>query len=302
MIASLYFGKHNTLLAVLEKKTNGYDLQYIKKLADIFDLNALNSNSSAAAMNEITEILSQFNITEFFVTLNPDNYISTNIPGSFKEDKTEFLKLVDFSIKQHFSDKSIDDFRIKAVPINFANKMEFVTMISNELIIGIESVVAMFGYELTDINPAHISAINSYNYNYIDCISDTAILIQLLDNIFEFILISNNKIIGLEYCSFEEDASANIIEDKLKQIGNDYSININSIYFYGDKLNKNNYLEYWKRGMLVGDNTKRLNPFRLFNANLEQRDKDYCMRMFQMYVACIGGALPTTQSSTTIVL
>ena len=265
----------------------------MKKLDNVLDLNELTSNSTTAAINEITEILSQFSITDFFVTLNPNYYIATHIPGSFKDNRNAFLKLVDFSIKQHFSDKNINDFRIKSMPINSNNQMEFATIISKDLIITIESVVAMFGYDLTDINPAHISAINSYSYNYVDSISSRTVLVQLLDNIFEFILISNNNVVGLEYCTLDENISTSkTIENKLRQIVKDYSMNIDTIYFYGDKLNKNDYFGCWKIGMLIGDNTKRLNPFRLFNSNLPQRDKDYCMCMFQMYVACIGGGLP----------
>jgi hypothetical protein len=44
--------------------------------------------------------------------------------------------------------------------------------------------------------------------------------------------------------------------------------------------------------MILSNDARRLNPFRMMSSNFEKRDKDYCVRTFQMYVACIGGGLP----------
>jgi hypothetical protein len=295
IIASLYFGKHSTILIVLERNDNGYTLLYIKNLDNILDLNAISADNSTAAINEISKILSQFNISDFFVTLNPSYYIATQIPGSLKENKNEFIRLVDMSIKQHNPIKRINDFRIKSIPVNSALQTELVTIIDKNIIIAIESIVAMFGYEVTDINPTHIAAINAYNFNYPEKIVSTSILVQLLDNVFEFGIISNNKILGYEYCIIENNIPiSTIVENKLNQIVQNYnSININCIYYYGDTLTKKEYVECWEIGMIISGDSKRLNPLRLMSSNLEQRDKDYCARMFQILTPCIGGALPT---------
>ena len=292
-IASLYLSKYSTLLVVLEQDTNGFNLQYIKKITNILDLNMPSSDSSTDAINEIKEILSQFNINNFFITLNNDYYIATHIPGSFKENSSEFIKLVNLSIQQYYTNKNITDFKIKTLPVNSTYKTEYVTIIDKEIIFAAENIVAMLDYELTDINPTHISAINSYFYNYIENINNTVILVRLLDDALGFILLKEGKILGIEYCNIEDDnVMSKIIENKLWQIVKNYSVNVDSIYFYGDKLNKKEYLECWKTGMIITDDSKRLNPLKLIPTNLEGRDKDYCIRMFHMYVTCIGGALP----------
>jgi hypothetical protein len=293
-IASLYFGKYNLLLAVLERTDNCYNLQYIKKLNNILDLKTFSLEDSETTINEISQILSQFSISGFFVTLNPDYYIVAQIPGCIEKNKDEFLKLVNLSIEQHYSNKDINDFRIKSIPINSVPPMEFVTIINNDIIIAIKNLIAMFECEIIDINPEHISAINSFNFNYPEKNTETIILVQLLNNILEFIIISNNQILGFTYSILEKDIPVSkIVENELSHIAKNYNLkDINCIYFYGDKLNKQEYLDYWKAGMIISQDCRRLNPFRLINSNLEKRDKDYCIHMFQMYVLCIGGALP----------
>ena len=292
--ATLFIGKDSTLLVVFEKKYRKYTLQYVKKLSNVLDITALSSDSSVAAITEMTNILSDFSVDNFFVTLNSDHYITTPIPGSFQKNSKEILKLIDLSIKQYHPNKSIDDFRVKSIPVNSANPMEFVSIISKDIIVSVESIVAMFGCELTDINPSHISAINSFSFNYPEKNTETTILVQSTNDVLEFIIISNNTVLGFEYCISEKDVLiSKTFENKLRQIISHYNLsNINNIYFYGNKLNKQEYADCWKVGMIVSNDCKRFNPFKLFNSDLEQRDKDYCIRTFQMYVLCMGGALP----------
>ncbi|MCL2039454.1 MAG: hypothetical protein FWG85_03390 [Bacteroidetes bacterium] len=291
IIASLYITKNSTLLVVLEKKEYFYKLIYIKKISKPINLNEqIITQNSNVAIKEIKEILQQFSISHIFVTLGTDYYISTNIPGSVI-DRNNFLKLVDLSIKQHYSDKNVADFRIKSIPLHLENQMELVFIISKEIILAIDNIGKILEHQIYDINPAPISAINSYMYNYIDAMPERTMLVQLINNIFEFIIITNKKVIGIEYCADENDISE-AIETKIGQIIDDYSIDISSIYFYGDKLNKQNYLKCWQSTMLYDIATNRLNALRLINCDLDKRDKEYCMRMFHIYNSCIGAALP----------
>ncbi len=292
IIGSLYIGKYSTLLVVLEKNENGYNLMYIKRIKNILNLNELLTNPNfTIVINEICGVLHQYSITDFFVTLGTDYYITTNIPRSFIDNKNDFLKLVDLSIKQHYPDKTIADFGIKSIPIHYENKIEFVCMINKDIIFATKNLIEMLGYTLTDVNPAHISIINSYMYNYIDSILERAVLIQLLDNVFEFTIIADNNLIGLEYCVIDRDVSS-VLETKIEQIVNDYSIKVDSIYLYGDTLNKQTYIKCWETSMIFDINCKRLNALRLISSNLSKREKDHCMRMFHSYNYCIGAALP----------
>lgn len=289
-IASLYIGNHSTLLVILERNEYNYNLLYIKKINDVLNLNETIINpDSNKAINEIGEILYKYNADYFFITLGTDYYIATNIPGNSNDNN--FTDLINLSIKQQYNDKNINNFRIKSISLHLENPMELVFFISKNIILAIKNIAKILNQNITDIIPLPISIINSYIYNYINTTSENAILIQLINNIFEFIIISDKKVINIEYATIDNDI-ADTIETKIGQIITNYQLNPNSIYFCGENLNKQNYIECWQSCMLFDINSKRLNSMRLISCDLEKRDKEYCMNMFHIYNGCIGGAMP----------
>jgi cold shock CspA family protein len=140
----------------------------------------------------------------------------------------------------------------------------------------------------------HFGIINAFTYNYPDKRVEVTILVHISStNVFEFITLENNQIVCYEFQN-AVGGSAQNVEEKIDAIKSQYGIDqISEILFYGDQLNKQRYLEYWEVGMIISGDSKRLNPLRLIDTDLEQRDKEYCERVFHLYAACIGGGLPT---------
>jgi hypothetical protein len=225
-------------------------LNYVKSLSSVININDLTSDDSANGLNELSNIMQDFdNIKKFFVTLDNDNYILTHIPGNLKNNSDDFLELINFEISQHDPTKTLDDFRIKTIPLQSTLKQkptELVTMIDKNVVLAIESVVANLGYELTDVNPVPISALNTFTYNYPNSKENIVIIVRFTRNVMEFGILKNNKIIGYEFRAVEDNANiATDMENQIAEILAAYELSshVDCIYFYGVALTKELYVD-----------------------------------------------------------
>jgi len=194
--------------------------------------------------------------------------------------------------------------RNKIAKLNSNPQMNLAIITSKNLIETVENITSSFGFELTDINTSPFSAINTFNYNYPDKSEYINILVHINQNILEFAILENQKILDYEFYDISNETDiSQAIETKINNINKNLNINkIVGIYFFGQNLSKEEYVKYWEIGMFISDDSKRLNPFRMFETVLEKRDKEYCSRMFHIFPACIGGALPIQFPTTVMVV
>ena len=295
LIASIYFGKTCTLFAIIVKNDNAYCLQYLNTFKAI-NLNNLDEKEAQETIKKLNETVDNFreSISNFFVTVDTQYSIITKIPDDVELKSSEFAELINLEIRQHFSNQTVDDFKVKITKLHSKPFMNLVIITSKNLIESIENIVANFGFEITDINTSSFSAINAFHYNYPDKSEHINIIVHLNQNILEFAILKNQQILGYEFFDITNEPNISAaIESKINNISNQLNIEeINGIYFFGQNLSKKLYVECWEIGMMLCYDSKRLNPFRMFDTVLENRDNEYCSRMFHTFPACIGGALP----------
>ncbi|MDR0927942.1 MAG: hypothetical protein LBO69_09315 [Ignavibacteria bacterium] len=295
---AIYFSKNKTLLSVLERTETAFYVHYVKSFSAV-DLNDITSEAASMAVFEIGDALENFigQTSRVFVTVDTNYYTMTSIPGNVPIGSNEFSDLMNLEIRQTNPDASIDDYRIKLtqLPAGTGSPMNLVVIISNAIVDAADAFIQNFGLRMTDINPIPFSAINTFTYNYPDNATHNCLLVNLYDPILGFAIISNNNLLGIEYVTLTKDASiAETIESKIDSIMQSHNItDLDAIYFFGDEINRDQYFVCWEVGLIKGGDSRRLNPFRMVKTNLEQRDQEYCARVFHQYVSCIGGALPT---------
>jgi len=76
---------------------------------------------------------------------------------------------------------------------------------------------------------------------------------------------------------------------------------IDAVMYFGSGLNKTiaNKLQEIANQLQISE-VKRLNGFRMMKTSLDEREREYCSRTFQIYPACIGGCLPTKHPILTL--
>jgi hypothetical protein len=304
-VASLLIGNSDTYISVLERTVDGYALHYVKKLDNTIILTNAVPEKLDAAIAELTTILSPYKskLAKFFVTIDDEYYHLTQVPGSIDILNPEFVDLINLEIRQTTTEHSIDNYRIKATPIENKKDNEgasempmcLVCLINNDIVWEIEYLATNLELELTDINPVPFSSINTFTYNYPDKKDSAVAIVCLKQNVIEYGILQNNSIIGYEFSKVNGLSTySGVIENKIDNIIESYQIsNLSGAYFYGSSITKQQYIECWEVGMIMSGDSKRLNPYRLVKSKLDKRDEEYCARTFHIYVACIGGALPT---------
>ena len=295
LIATIYFGKNCTLFALIKKNDNAFCLHYLNKFNPINPSNQTEKETKNT-IQKLNAVIEKYknNISHFFATIDTQYSIITKIPGDYDLASSEFIELINLEIRQHFSNLTVEDFRVKITKLNSNPQMNLAIITSKTLINSIENMISDFGFELTDINASPFSAVNTFNYNYPDKSEKVNIIVHINQNILEFAILQNNQILDYEFYALSNEAGiSRAIEVKINSIIKNLNIDeVEGIYFFGQNLSKEEYIKCWEIGMFISFDSKRLNPFRMFDNVLEKRDQEYCSRMFHTFPACIGGALP----------
>lgn len=293
LICSLYFQPHRTSVAVLEMSDNGFSLRHLQHLTAIINLDD-SADGSATAL-ELCDLLEHLDGTlhKVFVTISSEYSLLTHIPA-VEKDSLEFLELLDLEVRTHFPDRERTDFYAKVTPLGVNGEMNLVSLIDKELLVRIEKIVSNLGVPLTDVNVAPFASINSFSYNYPELRNKYVMLVEVCKDAIEYIMMYDNRIIMYEYDGYSSDADlADKIEMKVGSMSSRLGVALAGMYFYGETLSREQYISCWEIGMILAADSKRLNPFRMMDTSLEQRDREYISRTFQMYTQCIGGGLPT---------
>ena len=198
-------------------------------------------------LNQLHHILQDFpNITKFFVTLDNDNCILSNIPGNIQSNSEEFINLINLEISQHNPNQSISDYRVKTMSIfSNSNPIQLITLISVDILIALDCILANLGHELTDVNSSFLSVLNAYYFNYPQNNDKGVLLIQISNNIIEFYILLDNQFVGYDFRESENEQDIyTILEQHIVNIAVNYEVpNIDSIYFFGPNLTKEQYIE-----------------------------------------------------------
>ncbi len=298
LIASIYFGKQRTLLAITERQEDAFVLHYLNMTSSYINLNNISDKNSVKNLAELSLMMAAFSdkISKLFVVIDRQDAFITKFPCNMNENIFNIRELVELEVRQNFQNAGLSNFNVKVFDIfsNSNNQMLLATFIPQNIIDTCRQIIKGFGTDITDFNVSSIAAINSYIFNYPDEKNENNLIISLDSNVMQFSMLANNKIFSYDIAI---DATSQnipeIIENKANRIISLANIeNFKNIFTIGSDLTKSNFFKCWEIGALLGSDTKRLNSFRMFKTTLGKRERDYCSRIFHLFAPCIGGLLP----------
>ncbi len=307
LIVSIYFSTYKTFLTITERTESEFILHYLNSTSDAIDIKDISSEASIAGINEIIIMLSEYfdRISKLNVVISPEYVHITSFPGdinNISDDINDFLSL---EINNAFENKTLNDFRINLAhltfPSNTSTKMLIASLLPKEIENSLNTMFADYDLVIDEIYFSHLALINTFLFNYPEKIKENTSIICVHKDILEIILISNSNLISYEFVKIENESIGTIIEKKLQEIFFNSGItNIENLLLCGSNLTKDIFFECWETGSLLAADTKRLNPLRMFKSKLDERDKEYCSRVFHLFAACIGGSLPKYLKNTNV--
>jgi len=295
---SIFFNTDRTYITLVNKKRDGLELLYLNSTKCRIDLENPESDESVLGIKELgiffEEIGKDFN--RIAITLPAESVLVNKLPGKENMPANDLKQLVYFEVRQRFPQFSYEDFTISVTPfargINKKPQMLCV-IIPNEIFDTAAKIISPLQMPIDHVEISQLNAHSAFLYNYPELASQNVVIASIQN---QFIDISLSKAALPGYYNLAVFSSplqiADALEKEFQRILSTASETIDAAFFFGNGLTKDVMLTCWETSMMIGIESKRLNPFRMMKSQLGQREKEYCSRTFQLYPPCIGGSLP----------
>lgn len=296
-ILTLYFLPTRTYIAVLEKANKGLKLLNLSTSSTPVDLENLENPTNEQALEELYTTIEDISQETKFVSISiPMEYlIITQFPGRPQLSRDEIMTVLDFEIKQNYPQFNPEEFPTYLFELQpRKERIHFLAaIIPKKIFQTIKSIANQSNKTVQRIELSQISAHNCFLYNYPEERNNFVALFNLSDNFIDYSVIKGEEFYSYNLIKYNNEADIpRLIEQNVSKVNNEFSIHINSLYFFGTNLNKiiiNNLNEHFKSKNL---NIKRLNAFRLVANGMDENSKQICARIAHHFPACIGSVLP----------
>ena len=292
---SLFIDVYRTYVTVTQCNNDTKGLLYINSTEYPLTTSTLANNLNTQGIEELQTLIRQLNysIDEINVSLPNNHFVTTQIPYKDKMIGDELKELIELEIKYHYENTNIFNLNCILTPFFDNNKSPdyiFLTLfekrineILNDLFVGNKKV--------NKILTSQFAALNSFIYNYPETSNDNVILYGIYENGLEISLLNKGKPVTIYYKSFDD--TNNLLQVALDEYNNLRTDSPDTQYrvvAYGNRLTAD-ILE--KLDLSIGgNNVGRLNAFRQYTTQLDDRTKKYCSRTAHIYPAVLGASLP----------
>ncbi|MCX6155419.1 MAG: hypothetical protein NT007_14795 [Candidatus Kapabacteria bacterium] len=297
-ILSIFFNSDRTYLSIVEPTRKGL------KLVDIFATNQsvnfqlADDSEVFVAAAEIEAILgeTQREIEEINIVFPTDQAMLRQLPSQQGLSNNEIIKLVKLEIKQEYPNINFDEFSAYVTPFKpLANEPEKIlaTIIPKNDISIAKKLLENLHLPINRIEVSQLSAHKAFLYNYPESAEQIVAFLAVQKQFIDVSLISKGELIYYNLVAYNNEKQiGEICEIEFNKLLMGHVSWIDFVYFFGSGLNKN-ILNYGNEALVnLGLFSGRLNPFRMFSTNLDERVRQYCDRTAHIYAPCIGSCIP----------
>ena len=295
---SVYFNVDKTYITLVERSKEGLKLKYLNSTDAPVVLENPDDPSSKEGIDQLDSIIENLknDFQRISVTLPSESTFVTQFPGKENIKRSELEKMVKLEISQIYPQYNMKEFSITIVPFlkNKKDKQNMLAVIlSKDIIKNTNEIFAKHGFDIDNMEISQLNAHSAFNYNYPELSDKTVALMSLQDKFIDISIIQNQLPVYYNLVSLSEpDNIGEVIEKEYNKITSNFTDSITSFYLFGSGLTKDLNMKCWETAMMLGAESKRLDPFRFLKTELDERDKEYCSRVFHLYPAPVGGCIP----------
>lgn len=304
---SVFFNVDRTYVLLVERNARGLNLKYVNSTNNAIDLESPDNEESLLGIDEFNDILSALEgkFQRVAVTLPAENVFISQFPAPSENDEEQIKKLVNFEISQIYPQSGLKDFSIRVVPFEKdknGKSMMMGVVLSKQIIDTISSLFKEKNIEVDNMELSQFNAHSSYIYNYPENKDDAVILVNVQKRFLDISLLKKGLPVYYTLASFDNpEKIGEIFESEFNKMIDGYVDEVKSAFFFGSGLTKDINMMCWETGMMLGIETKRLNPFRMMRSELSDREKEYCSRVFHLYPGPVGACIPPKHERIKIV-
>lgn len=295
---SVFFNIDRTYLIIADRTEKGLVLKYVNSTNLAIDLEIPDSENSKSGMEELQEILDskKGEFSRIAVTLPAENAFITQFPAKDDLEKEDITKLVNLELNQMYPQSNMKHFAVNVIPFekdkNGKSKMMAV-IISKNILESVQNIFEPLGLGIDNIEIAQLNAHSSFIYNYPETRNDPVVFVNVQEKFLDISLIKDQKPYYYNLASYEAPENiGEVFENEFNKMIENNIDQVKSAFFFGSGLTKDINMMCWETGMMLGIETKRLNPFRMVRSKVSQREQEYVSRIFHLYPGPVGGCIP----------
>jgi hypothetical protein len=290
---SLSFDTGRTYVALTRFNDNIPELLFINSTEHPLDFSDDNNQSNQPGKDEIIKLLTQIEQKpdEIQVALTNEHFVLTKIPYKVGISGEEIKELISYEIENNYDSENVFDLNCILTPF-FDNHREsdyiFLTMFRKKLSEHVNELLSDTG-QVKKITTRQFAALNSFVFNYPELNKANTILFGLNQNDIEIAYFVGGKPESAYFKLTADENTLDIVNTEYNRIKTKTGKDDFTIFAYGERLTAQ-FLEDFS--LIANAKVHRLNAFRNYTTNLDDRAKKYCSRTAHIYPACLGAALP----------
>lgn len=295
---SFFFNYDRTFATLVERKDDSLWLRYVDSTNHRLDIENINSDESHAASSEINKLITnlEYPISRLTVTLPAESLLVTQFPGSERLEKDDLKKLVNLEVRKLYPQFNFENFVLNIVPM--VKSIEgteniLAVLVPNDDFKEVRRILQATNQPISNIDLSQLNAHNAHSYNYPEEHDKNIILLSIQKQFIDFSITRNGSPLYYNVIKYNDDGDiAMAFEEEITKVIGVYTDQIDGAYYFGSGLTKDISMMCWEVSMMGGFEGKRLNPFRMMKTTLDDRTKEYCSRVFHLFPACVGAAMP----------
>lgn len=295
---SVFFNIDRTFVIIADRTEKGLILKYVNSTNLPVDLEMPDRDDSAAGMAELQEILDseKGGFDRVAVTLPAENAFITQFPAKEGLEKKDMIKLVKLELEQIFPNSNMKHFAVNVIPFEKdknGNIRMMAVIISKNVLESVKNIFEPLGLGIDNIEIAQLNAHSSFIYNYPETKNDPVVFVNVQEKFLDISLIKDQKPYYYNLASYESNEQiGEVFENEFNKMTENNIDEVKAAYFFGSALTKDINMMCWETGMMLGIETKRLNPFRMVRSEVSQREQEYVARIFHLYPGPVGACIP----------
>ncbi len=294
---SIYFRTDNTYLALIERQPKGLCLKYINSTSYPIDLDNPESHNSKKGLDEFFDIIEKLPEKYNFVSiaLPLESVLITQFPARPKISKDEIMSIVNIEMRQIYPQFDPTQFPTYLFQLKERKNSPFylAVIIPRNIYENVKKITTKLNQLVEKIEISQVNSHSALLYNYPEYFNKNVGVFNIQEGFIDFSVINGKQFIAyslIKYGKLEE--IPDLMIRNLEGIGKEMGIEFDSCFLFGISLTRDLFKTIASKLSKHIPTINKLNPLRMFTANLSQRERDYCARIAHILPPCIGASIP----------
>lgn len=294
---SIYFGTDKTYLALIESRPKGLCLKYINSTNHPIDLDNPENPNSKDGLDEFFDLVEKSPKQYHFINLALPLELAliTQFPARPNISKDEIMSIVNIEMRQIYPQFDPVQFPTYLFQLKERKKNSFylAVIIPRKIYENIKKITMRLNHLVEKIEISQVNSHNALLYNYPEFFDKDVGVFNIQEGFVDFSIINGKQFISYSLIKYNKvEEIPDLIIKNMESVRKEIGVSPEACFLFGISLTRELFESIASRISKHTSTVKKLNPLRMFTANLSERERAYCSRIAHILPPCIGASIP----------